>query len=135
MTSRPPSIYIPLVHPECGKAGSDNVSTGIPYCILARKLATVSAQTVADTVYDSKVNPYEAFENPPLPMDRLVFLSYVIFFLILICISIVFMSTISGIRKNTILIFAFVLILLLSLLEERWRLVVKKMSLSNDSPR
>jgi len=135
MTSTPSSIYIPIVHPECGEAGSDNVSTGIPYCILARKLAAVSAQSVADTVFDSKVDPYESFENPPLPMDRLVFLSYVIFFFILICVSVVFMSTISGIRKNTILIFAFILILLLSLLEDRWRLVAKKMISSNDLSR
>jgi hypothetical protein len=68
-------------------------------------------------------------------MDRLVFLSYVIFFFILICVSVVFMSTISGIRKNTILIFAFILILLLSLLEDRWRLVAKKMISSNDLSR
>jgi len=113
------SMPVPVEHPECGQAGSDDPVTGKPQCIIARNVAVVNTQSSADTIYDSKVNPYESFENPTPPIDRLVFLSYVLLLLILICITIVFTSALSGVRKNTILIFAFLLILLLALLQKR----------------
>jgi hypothetical protein len=116
---KPAPVAVPVEHSECGEVGSDDPVTGKPQCILTRKLATTSAQSQADMQYDSKVNPYESFENPVPPIDRLVFLSYVLFFLILACLAIVFLSRISGIRKNTILAFAFLLILLLALLQKR----------------
>ena len=117
MASEPEAV--PVLHPDCGEAGSDDPVTGKQQCILARQLAEVSAQSKTDTLYDIKTNPYESFQNPPLPVDRLVFLSYVLLTLILFCIVIVFSSTLSGIRKNTILIFAFLLILLLAILQKR----------------
>lgn len=110
---------VPVVHPECGEAGSDDPVTGKQQCILARQLTQLSAQSKTDTVYDIKNNPYESFENPPLPVDRLVFLSYVLLIMILFCILMVFSSTLSGIRKNTILTLAFLLILLLAILQKR----------------
>jgi len=111
---------IPVAHNECGEVGSDDPVTGKPQCILMRQVTSTGAQAKSDTIFDSKVNPYgkEAFENPTY-LDRLVFLSYVLFFLILTCIAIIFISKLSGIRKNTILIFAFILILLLALLQKR----------------
>jgi hypothetical protein len=114
-------INVPVVHSECGQLGVDDPSNpnSIPKCVLARKLQQVSAQSVTDTQFDTKVNPYESFENPRQPIDRLVFLSYVLFFFILTCVVIVFTSTISGIRKNTILAIAFLLILLLAILQKR----------------
>ena len=119
MASATAPVNVSVVDPICGQLGADDPVTGIPRCILARKLSYVSAQSVADTQFDSKVNPYESFENPTPPLDRLVFLSYVLFFLILTCIVVVFTSTISGIRKNTILAIAFLLILLLAILQKR----------------
>jgi hypothetical protein len=113
------TAYVPVEHPECGQAGSDDPVTGKPQCIVARNVAVVNTQSSADTLYDSKVNPYESFENPTPPIDRLVFLSYILLLLILTCITIVFTSSLSGVRKNTILIFAFLLILLLALLQKR----------------
>lgn len=110
---------VPVVHPECGEVGSDDPVTGKKQCILARQLTQVSAQSKTDTVYDIKDNPYESFENPPLPLDRLVFLSHVLLIMILFCIVMVFSSSLSGIRKNTILSFAFLLILLLAILQKR----------------
>jgi len=115
----PAPVAVPVDHPDCGEVGSDHPITGKPQCKLARNLAQVSAQSSSDTLYDSKVNPYESFENPAPPLDRLVFLSYILLLLIFTCIAIVFLSSISGIRKNTILIFAFLLILLLALLQKR----------------
>jgi NADH:ubiquinone oxidoreductase subunit 3 (subunit A) len=112
-------VNISVEFPECGELGADHPITGLPHCILSRKLTQVQAQSVSDMKYDTKVNPYESFENPTPPVDRLVFLSYVLLFFILTCIAIVFVSSISGIRKNTILIFAFLLILLLALLQKR----------------
>jgi hypothetical protein len=113
------STNVSVVDPDCGEYGSDHPITGIPKCILARKLSQVSVQSVSDTQFDSKVNPYESFENPTQPIDRLVFLSYVLFFFIITCMAIVFTSTISGLRKNTILAIAFLLILLLAILQKR----------------
>jgi hypothetical protein len=114
-------VPVPVVHSECGQLGADdqNNPKSIQKCILARKLSMVSAQSVADTQFDTKANAYESFENPVQPIDRLVFLSYVLFFIIILCILIVFTSTISGIRKNTILAIAFLLILLLAILQKR----------------
>ena len=114
---------VPVAHDECGEVGSDDPVTGKPQCILMRQVTHTGAQAKSDTIFDSKVNPYgkeeaEPFENPT-HLDRLVFLSYVLFFLILTCIAIIFISKLSGIRKNTILIFAFILILLLALLQKR----------------
>lgn len=116
--NRPAPVPVAVDDPDCGAAGSDDPITGKPQCKLARSVALVSAQSSSDTLYDSKVNAYESFENP-VPIDRLVFLSYILLFLILTCIAIVFLSSISGIRKNTILVFAFLLILLLALLQKR----------------
>jgi hypothetical protein len=118
------AAQVPVAHSECGEVGSDDPVTGKPQCILMRQVTHTGAQAKSDTIFDSKVNPYgkeeekEPFENPT-QLDRLVFLSYVLFFLILTCIAIIFISKLSGIRKNTILIFAFILILLLALLQKR----------------
>jgi len=121
--SAPAPVAVPVQHTECGEIGSDDPITGKKQCILARQVAHISAQSSSDMQYDTKENPYvteaEAFENPMPPIDRLVFLSYVLFILILFCIVSVFASNLSGIRKNTILIFAFVLILLLAILQKR----------------
>jgi hypothetical protein len=123
MTPRPAPVPVPVQDPDCAAAGSDDPVTGIKKCILARQVAHISAQSSSDTQYDTKENPYvteaEAFENPIPPIDRLVFLSYILFILILICIISVFTSNLSGIRKNTLLIFAFLLILLLAILQKR----------------
>jgi hypothetical protein len=115
----PVPVTVPIDHPECGQDGSDHPVTGIPKCILARQTSALKAQASSDTVFDTKVNPYESFENPPLPMDRLVFLSYVLFGLIVICLASVFLTKFSAIRKNTLLAFAFLLLLLLSLVQKR----------------
>ena len=115
----PVPVTVPIDHPECGQIGSDHPVTGIPKCILARQTAFLKGQASSDTLFDTKVNPYESFENPPLPMDRLFFLSYVLFVLILMCIGGVFLTNFSAVRKNTLLTFAFLLLLLLSLLQKR----------------
>jgi len=123
MAPRPAPVPVPVQDPDCAAAGSDDPVTGIKKCILARQVTYISAQSSSDMHYDTKENPYsteaESFENPTPPMDRLVFLSYVLLTLILFCIVSVFTSTLSGIRKNTILIFAFLLILLLAILQKR----------------
>ena len=119
MLPPPVPVKIQIDHPECGQNGSDHPLTGIPKCILARKTTFLKAQASSDTQFDTKVNPYETFENPPLPMDRLVFLSYVVFVFILMCIWGIFLSKLSAVRKNTLLTFAFLLLLLLSLLQKR----------------
>jgi len=119
----PAPVPVPVQDPDCAAVGSDDPVTGIKKCILARQVTHIAAQSSSDMQYDTKENPYittaESFENPTPPMDRLVFLSYVLFVLILFCIVAVFTSTLSGIRKNTILIFAFLLILLLAILQKR----------------
>jgi hypothetical protein len=112
-------VPVPVNHTECGEIGSDDPVTGKPQCILARQVTQLSAQSTSDQIYDSKVNPYETFENPPLPLNRFVFLYYVVFFLVLLCIVPVFTSTLSAIRKNTLLSLAFLLILLLAILQKR----------------
>lgn len=123
MNSTPAAVSVPVDHPDCGAVGSDDPVTGKPQCILARQVASVSAQSSSDQLYDTRVDPYaktnEDFENPPPPIDRLVFLSYVLFLLILSCVIVIFTSTLSAIRKNTILVFAFLLILLLAILQKR----------------
>ena len=119
MASGPVPVAVPVQHTECGEVGSDDPVTGKKQCILARQVTSISAQSASDMQYDTKENPYESFENPSPPIDRLVFLSYVLFILILLCIVIIFASTLSGIRKNTILVFAFLLILLLAILQKR----------------
>jgi len=111
-------VAVPVAHDECGEAGSDDPVTGKPQCILMRQVTKTGAQATADTHYDTKENPYESFENP-LPMDRLVFLSYVLFFVVLLCFAGIFLSKVSPLRKNILLIFAFILILLLTLLQKR----------------
>jgi hypothetical protein len=115
----PAPVPVPVNHTECGEIGSDDPVTGKPQCILARQVTQLSAQSTSDQIYDSKVNPYETFENPPLPLNRFVFLYYVVFFLVLLCIVPVFTSTLSAIRKNTLLSLAFLLILLLAILQKR----------------
>jgi hypothetical protein len=117
--SAPAPVAVPVNHTECGEVGSDDPVTGKPQCILAKQVTQVSAQSSSDQIYDTKVNPYETFENPPLPIDRFVFLYYVVFFLILVCIVSVFTSSLSALRKNTLLTFAFLLILLLAILQKR----------------
>lgn len=123
MAPRPAPVPVPVQDSDCAAAGSDDPVTGIKKCILARQVTQISAQSASDTQYDTKENPYstraESFENPPPPIDRLVFLSYILFILILFCIVSVLTSNLSGIRKNTILIFAFLLILLLAILQKR----------------
>lgn len=119
----PAPVAVPVQDTECGEVGSDDPVTGKSQCILARQVTQISAQSASDTQYDTKENPYmssnESFDNPIPPVDRLVFLSYVLLLLILICIISIFTSNLSGIRKNTILAFAFLLILLLAILQKR----------------
>ena len=124
VSSRGPApVPVPVQHTECGEVGSDDPVTGKKECILARQVTLVSAQSASDMEYDTKENPYitsnESFENPMPPVDRLVFLSYVLIILIFFCIISVFTSKLSGVRKNTILAFAFLLILLLAILQKR----------------
>lgn len=115
----PAPVPVPVNHTECGEIRSDDPVTGKPQCILARQVTQLSAQSTSDQIYDTKVNPYETFENPPLPIDRLLFLYYVVFFFILLCLVPVFASTLSAVRKNTLLTLAFLLILLLAILQKR----------------
>ena len=119
MPAAPAPVPVPVENTECGEVGSDDPVTGKKQCILARQVTQISSQSTSDMLYDTKVNAYESFENPPLPIDRLVFLSYVVFVLIAICLASVFLSTMSAVRKNTLLTFAFLLLLLLSLLQKR----------------
>jgi hypothetical protein len=113
------TVPVPVAHQECGEVGADDPLTGKPQCILMRQVTQTGAQASSDTLYDTKENPYETFENPPLPMDRLVFLSYVLFLAILLCLMGIFFTRISPLRKNTLLIFAFTLLLLLTFLQKR----------------
>lgn len=115
----PVPVPVPVVHPDCGEVGSDDSSSGKEHCILMRQVTETKSQAVADTKYDTKVNPYEAFENPIPPIDRLVFLSYILFALICLCILLLFLTRLSNIRRNTLLVIAFSLILLLTLLQKR----------------
>ena len=115
----PAPVPVPVNHTECGEVGSDDPVTGKPQCILAKQVTQISAQSSSDQLYDTKVNPYEKFENPPPPIDRFIFLYYMVFFLIIFCLVPVFTSTLSAIRKNTLLSFAFLLILLLAILQKR----------------
>jgi len=112
-------VPVPVVHSECGEIGSDDPTSGKEHCILMRQVTRTKSQAVADTLYDTKVNPYESFENPIPPIDRLVFLSYILFALICLCILPLFLTRLSNVRRNTILVFAFSLILLLTLLQKR----------------
>jgi hypothetical protein len=119
MAPAPVPVPVPVENTECGEVGSDDPVTGKKQCILARQVTQISSQSSSDMLYDTKVNAYESFTNPPLPMDRLVFLSYVVFVLIVICVASVFLSNMSAVRKNFLLTVAFLLLLLLSLLQKR----------------
>lgn len=119
MASVPAPVPVPVVHPDCGEIGSDDIASGKEHCILMRRVTQTKTQAVADTKFDTKVNPYESFENPIPPIDRLVFLSYILFALVCLCILILFLTRLSNLRRNTVLVIAFSLILLLTLLQKR----------------
>ena len=112
----PAAVPVSVVHDDCGEDGSDHPVTGRPQCILMREITSINAQAVSDKIFDSKQNPYEPFTNPP---NRFMFLSYIVLLLLLLCIVAVFTSSLAKIRKHTILVFAFILILLLALLQKR----------------
>ena len=108
--STPAPVPVPVEHDECGEIGSDDPVTGLPQCILMRKVTTTNAQAIADKVFDTKQNPYEAFENHDT-MNR----SYILIFLILVCTY----ALLTKDPKRRVIAIAFLLILLLALLQKR----------------
>jgi hypothetical protein len=108
--STPAPVPVPVEHDECGEIGSDDPVTGLPQCILMRKVTTTNAQAIADKVFDTKQNPYEAFEN-----EVTVEYSYILILLALLCIW----ALVTRGSRRIVLAFAFLLILLLALLQKR----------------
>lgn len=109
------AVPVPVEHDECGEKGSDDPMTGLPQCILMRQVTSTNAQAIADKVFDSKQNPYEAFGNP-VAMDPL---SYILLFFILVSIYATFVTRLPSARKDIVVGIAVLLILLLALLQKR----------------
>jgi len=109
------SVPVPVEHDECGEKGSDDPMTGLPQCILMRQVTSTNAQAIADKVFDSKQNPYEAFGNP-VTMNPL---SYILLFFIVVSIYAAIMARLPSPRKHMVVGIAVLLILLLALLQKR----------------